>query len=153
MENEELLLVYNKLKSEGRLRNSASFDDYVAKMKSNPQMVADINKYAYKSGITKDANANRWFSKSLEAQKSKQEAVNKQKEIESLAKTKVNESNQIQQEKRNQQILEEQAKVFEPTEPINQFPKTGVVAEYEKATGTPIKQVEKKETEIVDEKK
>ncbi|MHB8762716.1 MAG: hypothetical protein ACYC6J_10145, partial [Coriobacteriia bacterium] len=78
-------------------------------------------------------------------QKSKPEAVNKQKEIESLAKTKVNESNQIQQEKRNQQILEEQAKVFEPTEPINQFPKTGVVAEYEKATGTPIKQVEKKE--------
>ena len=153
MENEELLLVYNKLKSEGRLRNSASFDDYVAKMKSNPQMVADINKYAYKSGITKDANANRWFSKSLEAQKSKQEAVNKQKEIESLAKTKVNESNQIQQEKRNQQILEEQAKVFKPTETITQFPKMGVVAEYEKATGVPIKQVEKKETEIVDEKK
>lgn len=153
MENEELLLVYNKLKSEGRLRNSASFDDYVAKMKSNPQMVADINKYAYKSGITKDANANRWFSKSLEAQKSKQESVNKQKEIESLAKTKVNESNQIQQEKRNQQILEEQAKVFKPTETITQFPKTGVVAEYEKATGVPIKQVEKKETEIVDEKK
>lgn len=149
-QEKDLYSIYTGLQQRG-LHGGVEFEEWVNLVKNSKDFTQFTNKQAYKMGMTNDANPNRWATKLLYSyeseQKSKQDAVNKQKEIESLAKTKVNESNQIQQEKRNQQILEEQAKVFEPTEPITQFPtqKTGVVAEYEKAIGEPIKQVEKKE--------
>ena len=135
MSDNSLLVLYNKLKQDGYIGSNVSFDEYVKRIKQRPDLMSSANRYAYKNGITKEANANKWFSTSYtsynEELKKKQASIDSQKNAEINAQANLVKQEEIKVEKKRQEELakqttqdsydlETQSKINEWSDPFTQ---------------------------------